>query len=192
MRRRPLLLLPALLAACASPPVNMYTLAEVPGAEVPTARHAIQLRRVGLPGSLDRSEIVRAAVNYQLQMNDRDRWGGSLGAMIGLVLSEDLAQRLPQTTVFTETGAVSTDADIILEIDIARFDGDASGTMVLLVQVGIRHNGTRAPPTVRTLRLTQLLSGPTTADQVATMSALLGQLADAIARAIGEDRTGAR
>jgi uncharacterized lipoprotein YmbA len=192
MRRRPLLLLPALLAACASPPADLYTLAAIPGTPVPTARRSIELRRIGLAGYLDRPEIVRAAVNYRLQVNDRDRWGEPLGRMLGRVLTEDLVQRLPDAAVFAESGAISTQPDTILEIDVQRFDADAAGSVVLLAQIAIRHDGTRVPATARTLRLTAPVSGPATADLVATLSGLLAQLADTVARTLADEKPPAR
>ena len=192
MRRRPLLLLPALLGGCVSPPVDLYTLAAVPGREVPTARRTIELRRIGLAGYLDRSEIVRSDANYQLHITDSDRWGESFGRMLGRVLIADLSQRLPDATVFTEAGAVSTDADLILEIDIEQFDAGAGGVVTLLAQTAIHRSGTSSATSVRSFRLTAPLTGPTAADQAATMSTLLAQLADAVARMVGEERIGSR
>ncbi len=189
MLRRPMLLLPVLLAACAtSPPADLYTLAAIPGTALPTARRSIELRRIGLAGYLDRPEIVRAAVDYRLQVSDRDRWGESLGRMVGRVLTEDLVQRLPDAAVFAESGAISTQPDTILEIDIARFDADSAGTVVLLAQVAIRHDGTRIAATARTVRLTAAVPGPRAADLVATMSTLLAQLADGVARMLAEEK----
>lgn len=185
MRRRPILLLPALLAACASPTFDLYTLGAVAGTPVQTGPRSIELRRVGLAGYLDRPEIVREAADYRLLVTDRDRWGEPLGRMIERVLTEDLVQRLPDAAVFAETGAISVQPDTILEIDIQRLDGDADGSVVLLAQVAIRRDGTHRPTTARTVRLAQTPSAPGTAGLVAAMSAALAQLADELAGSIG-------
>ena len=50
------------LAACASPDTTFFTLSEVPGTPIaalsPTAPHVVEERRPGLPGYLDRTDIV--------------------------------------------------------------------------------------------------------------------------------------
>ena len=61
--------------------------------------------------------------------------------MLGRVLTEDLVERLPGAAVFSESGAISTRPDLVLEIDVQRFDTDATGTLVLLAQVAVRRVG---------------------------------------------------
>lgn len=172
------------LAGCASPPTDLFTLAAVPGATAPSRTHSLELRRIGLAGYLDRPGIVRSTVQYRLQVSDRDRWGEPLGGMLERVFTEDLVSRLPGTAVFPEAGAISTQPDAVLELDIQRFDADASGDLVLLAQIAIRHDNGNRPAMARTLRLTQHLSSDSTQDLVAGMSALLGQLSDRVAEMV--------
>lgn len=194
MRRRALIMVPAILpaalAGCSSPPFDLYTLAAIAGTPVRTGPRSIELRRIGLAGYLDRPEIVREAADFRLLVTDRDRWGEPLGRMIERVLTENLVQRLPDAAVFAETGAISTQPDTILEIDIQRFDGDAAGNVVLLAQMAIRHDGTRRPASARTVRITRTLAGPGTTHLVGAMSAALAQLADDVAGSIGGGRPG--
>ena len=167
------------LAACASPPPNLFTLAAVPGPVVTTPIRSVELRRIGLAGYLDRPGIVRANVQYRLDVSDIDRWGEPLGGMLDRVFTEDLVSRLPGTAVFSESGAISTTPDATLEVDVQRFDAGANDELVLLAQVAIRRDGRTA--TAQTLRLTRPLASQGTADLVAAMSALLGQFADRVA-----------
>ena len=167
------------LAGCASPPPNLFTLAAVPGPVVPTTVRSVELRRIGLAGYLDRPGIVRANVQYRLNVSDIDRWGEPLGGMLDRVFTEDLVARLPGTAVFAESGAISTTPDATVEIDVQRFDRDADGEVVLLAQVAIRRDGRTA--TAQTLRLTRPLASDGTAELVAAMSALLGEFADRVA-----------
>ena len=51
------------------------------------------------------------------------------------VLAEDLTQRLPGSIVFPEAGAISTDPDAIVEIDLNRFNPNPSGAIALDAQV---------------------------------------------------------
>ena len=46
-----------------------------------------------------------------------DWWGEPLGAMLSRVLVEELGQRLPQSTVISETGAVSAPPDATIDTE---------------------------------------------------------------------------
>jgi uncharacterized lipoprotein YmbA len=175
------------LAACAgiSPEPTVYTLAPVAGAAdngVPaggaSAPRTIELRRVGLAGYLDRPQIVRTENDNRLAVSDADRWGEPLDDMIGRVLTEDLGQRLPGSTVIAEAGAISTDTDAILEVEIRRFDADPDGTAVILAQVSTRASRARVAQAIRTVRFTVRPAGPGAGALVAALSTGLGQLAD--------------
>lgn len=168
------------LAGCASPNPELYTLAPVTGAVLPCGRQTIELRRIGLAAYLDRPGIVRSNAPYRLKVTDDQRWGEPLGSMLGRVVIEDLMQRLPDAVIFSEAGAISTPANTILEIDVERFDADASGQVVLLAQVAIRHDDTHAPAAARTIRLTATPDGGSTAQLAAALSGLIGQLADQV------------
>jgi uncharacterized lipoprotein YmbA len=173
-----LLGLAALPAACASPNPELFTLAAVPGPAVRLAAHSVEVRRIGLAGYLDRPEIVHAEADYRVHVIPNARWSEPFGGMLERVFVEDLVERLPGTAVFSESGAISTAPDLILEVDLLRFDGDASGTVVLLAQVAVRRADARELAHARTLRLTARPAGPATRDYVAAMSTALGQLAN--------------
>jgi len=181
LSRRAVLLLPLGVAACAATPARFYTLAAVPGAPVETAPLRLELRRIGLAGYLDRPGIVRRADAYRLDVTDEDRWAEPLGTMLARVLTEALVQRLPRVSVFNESGAISTLPDLIAEVDVQRFDADEAGAVVLVAQLALRRDGSRLPASATTLRLVAPSRGVGVAGQVATMSAALGQLADALA-----------
>jgi uncharacterized protein len=174
-----------LLMGCSSPNPDLYTLAAVPGPVVHTTAHTIELRRLALPGYLDRPEIVRSAAQYRLRVTANDRWGESLGGMLARVFTENLVQRLPGTTVFPETGAISMRSEIVLGVNIQRFDADAAGVVVLLAQIALRHEDGHGAPIARSVRLTATPRATSTQDLVAAMSADLGLLADVVAYMLG-------
>ena len=180
MRQFAALLLLALLAACASPNPELFTLAAEPGPTVPLAAHSVEVRRVGLAGYLDRPEIVRSAAGFRLTLAQGQRWGEPLGTMLERVFAEDLVERLPGTAVFTESGAISTNPDLVLEVDVQRFDTEADGTLVLLAQIAVRRGDASRPAEARTLRLTARPATESTHDQVAAMSRALAELADRV------------
>lgn len=182
MRRLAALALVGLLAGCAaSPNPELYTLAALPGPARHIAARSLELRRIGLAGYLDRPEIVRSAAQYRLQVATNERWGEPLGGMLARVFTEDLVERLPGTAVFAESGAISTNPDRVLEIDMQRFDADAGGQIVLLAQVAVRHGDERQSASARTLRLTATPASPSIRDHVAAMSQALADLADNVA-----------
>jgi len=180
------LTLAAALAACASPNPELYTLAAMPGPVLHATARSVELRRIGLAGYLDRPEIVRSAAQYRLRVAANERWGEPLGGMMDRVFTEDLVERLPGTAVFAESGAISTNPDRVLEIDVQRFDADADGTVVLLAQVAVRHGDERQQGDVRTLRLTAAPASPALRDHVAAMSRALAELADDVAATLAQ------
>jgi uncharacterized lipoprotein YmbA len=176
------LLLLALLAGCGSSPnPNLYLLAPVFGPVTPTAPISVELRRIGVAAYLDRSGIVRSSADYRLRVTDIDLWGEPLGGMLERVLTEDLVQRLPDAAIFAESGAISTQPNFVLEIDIQRFDPDADNKVVLLAQIALRREDSRVPAIARTVRLTSRPVSAGTPDLVAALSATLAQLADTLA-----------
>ena len=183
MRRRSVILLPGALALarCASPDPAIYTLRAVPGTAAARGPATVKLARPGLAGYLDRPEIVRDSSSNQLLLRGGERWGEPLGDMVGRVLALDLSQRLSATSVFTEAGAISVDANVMVEVDIQRFDLDMSGVVVLLAQMAIQQRRGSRSPIARSVRLTVPPTGTDTSALVSAMSAALGQLADQIA-----------
>jgi uncharacterized lipoprotein YmbA len=181
IKRRLFIALPALLAACASPDPTYYTLRAVRGAELTGGVKLVELRRIGLAGYLDRSEIVRNQADYRISVGANERWGEPLGQLVARTLAEDLNQRLPGTSVFTAAGSISADPDISIEMDLQRFDADASGQVVVLAQVAITRTLGRDHAAAQTVRLMVTPADNSTTALAAALSTALGQLADRIA-----------
>lgn len=181
IKRRLFLILPVILASCASPEPKYFTLRAVSGQVVAGGVKLIELRRIGLAGYLDRSEIVRNQADYRLSIGANERWGEPLGQLVARTLAEDLNQRLPGTSVFTAAGAISADPDITIEMDLQRFDADATGQVVLLAQVAVTRTPGRDHAAAQTVRLVVAPVDSSTTALVAALSVALGQLADRIA-----------
>ena len=165
------------LAACSSPSPKLYTIAPVQGAVHSTGPKVILLQQISLARYLERSQIVRSSENYQLDVMQNDWWGEPLGAMLSRVLIDELSQRLPQSAVISETGAVSSPADVTVEINIRRLDEDAAGTLVLQAQAAVTFKG-RPTPVLQSFRLTAVPQAPGVQSEVAAISTAVGQLAD--------------
>jgi uncharacterized protein len=194
------LLLVAALAAAAgcgsSPPSRFFALSPVPdrvapsgeasgppegGVGAPSAPRAIRLRRPSIPGYLDRPEIVRSVAGNRLGVGANERWGGPLDEMIGRVLAQDIERRLPGSTVFTEDGAITADPDATVEVNVQRFEIGDGGDLSLAAEVAVERGADHVASATRTVRLGARPVDGTTSGMVATMSVLLGRLADQIA-----------
>ena len=178
------------LSACRSAEPAYFTLAAMPGQAGAGGPRLVEVQRPGLAGYLDRPGIVRANSAYQLSVAGMERWGEPLGDLIGRVLAEDLNQRLPGSSVFTTAGTISAQPDATVELDVLRFDPDAGGQVVLLAQVAVSRGRDRATATTQTVRRTMRPASPATADLVAAMSTVLGQLADTVAGMLRAARAG--
>jgi len=128
---------------------------------------------------LERSQIVRSSENYRLDVMSNDWWGEPLGAMLSRVLIEELGQRVPQSTVIGESGAVTASPDATLELNVQRLDEDATGNLVLQAQASVGFKG-RGAPVLRSFRFVVTPPTPGIPGEVTAISAAVGQLADGL------------
>ena len=176
----PALGLPALAACGSSPEPGLYTLAVRQGPSLPKGPRVVQLRDIGLPGYLDRKEIVRSSEDYKLDVRANAWWGEPLGSMLGRVMVIELSQRLPNSTVYSESGAITADPNAVVGVDIQRLDADKAGAVVLLAQVAVQFNRpTRS--VARNFAITKPVATPDNAGHVAATSDAVAELADGIA-----------
>ena len=170
----------AMSFGCSSPDPVLYTIAPASGAARTGAPQIVLLDRVDIPRYLDRSQIVKSSENYRLDVKSNDWWGEPLAPMLRRVLRQELAQRLPQSTVLSESGAVSATPDANIDIDLQRLDEDASGNVVLQAQASVNFKG-RKQPILRNFQFSVPSPAATSAGEVAAISAAVGQLADGLA-----------
>jgi uncharacterized lipoprotein YmbA len=173
-------LLPPLLAACASPNPTLYMLSPVQGSSAAGGPKVIVLRGIGLARYLERSQIVRSSEGNRLDVLTGDWWGEPLGSMMSRVLVENISQRMPGSSVFSESGAISADADATVEVNIQRMDADQSGAIVLLAQVAVLAPDSTRSGLRRAARFTITPTATGTAGAVGAMSIALGRLSDTI------------
>jgi uncharacterized protein len=184
MRHLPQIALFALLAmqgACSSPNPDLYTIAPVSAATLAGAPKVIALRQIGLARYLERSQIVRSSENYRLDVMSNDWWGEPLGAMLARVLVDELSQRLPLSTVYSETGAVSVLPDVTVELNVSRLDQNAAGMLVLQAQAAMTTTKGRSTPVTRAFRFEVSPPHAGVTGEVAAISIAVGQLADGLA-----------
>jgi len=179
-RRFASLALPLLAAACASPDPVYYTVRTRTGASFPSGPKIVALKDIGLASYLDRREIVRSSEGYKLDVMSNDWWGEPLGGMLGRVLVVELSQRLPNSTVYGESGAITADANATVGVNLQRLDADRAGTLILLAQVAAEFNRPRRLAS-RTFTISKPLPTQDIPGLVAAISDAVGELADGIA-----------
>lgn len=176
------LALPMVAAGCgSSPEPGLYTLAVRSGATLPRGPRIVQVRDIGLPGYLDRKEIVRSTEEYKLDVRANSWWGEPMGGMLGRTIVLELTQRLPNSKVYSEAGSITLDPNAVVGIDIQRFDADRAGNVILIAQVAIQFNRPTRQA-ARNFSITRPVPTPDTPGHVAAMSDALGELSDGIAQ----------
>jgi len=189
MRIAPLaaLAVAAALAACSSPSPVLYTIAPVQGRALSGASKVVALQQISIARYLERSQIVASSENYRLDVRENDWWGEPLAAMLSRVLVEELGQRLPQSTVIGESGALTASPDATVELNIQRLDEDASGSLILQAQASVDFRG-RGAPVLRSFRFTVPPPAPGIPGEVTAISTAVGQLADGLTSMLATGR----
>jgi uncharacterized lipoprotein YmbA len=177
LSRRAMMALAVLPAACSSPNPALYVLAPEPATVRSGGPRTIEVRAISLARYLERSQIVRSSEGYRMDVLANEWWGEPLDSMMGRILVLELSQRLPGSTVYADSGAISAAPDATVEINVERFDLDREGAVLLSAQVAVDFH----PPASRAVSLTVRPADATTSAQVAAMSAATAQLADVIA-----------
>jgi uncharacterized protein len=175
-----------LLGGCGhSPPTQFFTLTPVraDAAQRSYAGSPVQVRAVHIPATLDRPERVVETTRDRLDILEQQRWGGPLADMVRRTLTEDLMTRLPAGMVLTEA-APAPPATRGIVVDIVEFQPEPAGLVVLDASWTVIA-GQSGPPGPRAMRRFQLHAAGGADAEVAAMSQLLGQLADAIVQTVG-------
>jgi uncharacterized protein len=175
------------LACASSPEPQFYTLFPAGGSALASPPWQVELRRPGLPGYLDRPQIVRHEARAKLEFSGAARWGEPLQDMIGRILAQNLAQRLPSARVYTESGAISSSPDALVELDIQRFELAESGSVELVAQVALHWPKTQAAPRLDRYTLRRSPKDGSTERLVTEMSGLLAELANTIATSLSHE-----
>lgn len=175
------------LAGCGSTQPDYYTLSSVPGAAQGGGPLTLMVRTPGVAGYLDRDYIVRSAPGAKLKLSKDAAWGEPLADMIGQTLTLDLQQRLPGTNVFTQTGAISTQAQATVELDVSQFAQDADGHAEIIGALSVVRPDSGPAPS-HLLHLVRSPESSTIGGMTTALSVLLGEVADRTAieaRALG-------
>jgi uncharacterized lipoprotein YmbA len=181
----------AMLSGCASDPVTRYY---VLAATAPTAAAAmagsrpvaVVIKDLRLPQYLERAQIVTRGGENRLLMADYELWAGDLRQDMTRVLTENLARLLASDRVVAAPHTLKLQPDVRVELEVLRFERDASGKVELAARWWLTRGmdgALLASPGVNLAGLPMAVNAPYEA-VVASMSAVYAQLAQEIARSI--------
>ncbi len=188
MRRwAPLLLVIALAACGSSPKTEFYTL--VPETPATTARvdakaPPIQVGRVDLPSTLDRTALVIQGSDAHIIVSDRDRWAGPLDTLVRQALSDDLRARLGTAAVLAPGDPAPAGKVRQLLVVIERFSADSAGHVVLEADWTVGSGNPPRPGATHHERVEENAGSTEGGSVAAAMSRAIGRLADKIAQAV--------
>ncbi len=145
---------------------------------------AIGVGPVSFPAFLDRTQLVARSGSIVLNVDELNRWGGSLQDDFPRVLGENLAHLLGTSRVLLNTADVRYPLDFRVVADVLRFEGTDRGEVVLKVRWILLEPYTEQVLLVRegNYRATAVNAEP--AAMVAAMGQALGDLSREVAEAI--------
>jgi uncharacterized protein len=191
MRRRPLLALPALLAACGSPPTRVFTLSasedRAPRPAPPGRAPLVHVDRATVAEYVDRTQMVTRVGAYRVSVHEFAVWSEPVADLISNAVVDDLARRFGDDRVLrTPRGGHGTSPppDARVELDVLRFDVDEGGTATLDMRWTVVPAQGR--PVQRRERILAAVADPEDAAQRvvalrATLTELSGRIGDAVA-----------
>ncbi len=171
----------AMLSACANAPSpRLFILSPRPADPVGKLAAIVKMKRVTIAQYLDRPQLVRYASANELAVSEFNRWSGQLADIVTAALVQNLASMLPDCKVYADTSALTLPpADMVLEIDISRFEPDPQGTVALAAQWVVHGKG--RSDAIRLAKIEAPAKPNDAAAQVAAMNDVLAQFAFQIA-----------
>ncbi|MBW4033835.1 MAG: membrane integrity-associated transporter subunit PqiC [Proteobacteria bacterium] len=164
------------LTGCAATPTTYLTLAPIPGPTTPITLPPLAIAKVMMPAAIDRLYLTSATGPTTLHVADHARWAAPLDGEAQNSLADDLAQRLPGTTVLHPGDPAPAGGARLVSVNVTRFLPEHS-QVVLNADWRIaarRHHRTIAAGRDHIV----IPSADTPADRATAMSRALGRLAD--------------
>lgn len=182
------------LAACTGQPSNFFVLSAdtstqpVQGSQT-TQRNGVSvgIGPITLPEYLDRTEIVTREGPTSLQINNTNRWGGSLTDNFQVVLGEALSQQLGTDRIHYFPWTTSDTLRYQVTVQVNTFEARSDGLVVLNARWTVLNPSTdsviRMGRSVLTEQLPQTADGSPDFSAISTaMSKVVTDLGTEIAR----------
>jgi uncharacterized lipoprotein YmbA len=146
----------------------------------------------GFPEYLARSQIVTRASDNKLQIAQFDHWAEPLQQNFTRVLVVNLSVQLSTDRIYVFPWKKNRPIDYEVLVDVARFDGELGGDVVLFARLSIFDAKGREELVTQSARVTVSAEAKDYEAQVAAMSRAVGELSRKIAKSIKELRQGVR
>lgn len=172
------------LPACSNSGPAYYTLSSYPGKSFPLGPRIIEVRTPSLAGSLDKDRIVSEANANQVNLTAKATWSDNLSFMISRVVALNLAQRFPDSHVFAQNQATAMKPDAFVELDVSRFNQDASGQAVATISLVVYWDGQQQSGYKRLIQLEEHPKGSDLTSLVAALNLILARISDIAAQAL--------
>jgi uncharacterized lipoprotein YmbA len=182
-----------IVAGCESPPTEFYTLSnmQMPPRGQSTPRTVVGVGPVTLPDYLDRPQIVTRASGNRMMLAAFNAWVEPMDGMFTRVLVENLSTLLATDNVVTLPQRRPTPLDYQVEVDVTRFDADASGRAVLDARWKVfGKDGEQLIEEGRSTIVEPATRPDSYEDIVAAMSRALAEMSSTIAGTIEQHRSG--
>lgn len=183
-----------LLAGCGqTPPTQFYTLSgmQVPPSGVSAPQTVVGLGPVVLPDYLDRPQIVTRASGNRMLLADFSSWVEPIDGMFTRILAQNLQLLLATDDVIALPLRRETRLDYQVEVDVSRFDADASGRALLDARWKVFGQGGQQLVEEGRSTIVEPVAEPGNYEAiVAAMSKALGEMSRTIASAIETHRSG--
>jgi uncharacterized lipoprotein YmbA len=180
------------LAGCASsPPSRFYALTPSVGGQTSPSgqqREITQLFSIGpidIADYLDRPQIVTRTSENRLDINEFERWGGSLKADVSRVLVENLSALLAKDGLMAVSWKGSYRGMLIsVPVSIYRFEAAPGGDLRLEAKWGVLAKDAKTVEVAREALIIVPVAGTDYASIVGAMSEALGRLSRDMAPAV--------
>jgi uncharacterized protein len=176
-----------------SPPTEFYTLSgmQLPPGGLSTPRTVVGVGPVILPDYLDRPQIVTRASGTRVMLADFDSWVEPIDGMFTRVLAQNLSVLLASDNVVSLPQRRAIPLDYQVEVDVSRFDADATGRAVLDARWTVYGEGGEGLIEEGRSTIVEPAVDPTDYEAVvASMSKALAQMSNDIAGVIETHRSG--
>lgn len=162
-----------------TPGSRFYTLGVEPAqAAAPPSQLSLSLGPIDLPRYLDRPQIVTRAAGNRLNVDEFNRWGGSLEEEVHRVLAQRLGGRLGTQRIYSYPSRIVAQTDYRVALDIRTFDGALGGEVQLDVAWSLIDDRTAAVLEAGRKTYSDTASGPEYSAYTQALSGLVARLAD--------------
>jgi hypothetical protein len=169
-------------------PTRFYVLAAVADATTPPSGLTVGLGPIVLPPYLQRPEMATRVGANEVRFREFDRWAGSLPTQVGTVLGEDLRRVLGADRVVLFPWYSGTTLDLVVELQVFRFEPDQDGLVHLLGHWRLRDAAHAKDLGSADVDLSEKMASVDPDGEVAALSRALAQLARQIAGAVPAGR----